>query len=125
MTAPPATPIPHSRFRLPLLGDLFTIDFTSPVLGTTEKLLNTSGGILEQRIFNLSAIAVADAALINEVNDETRWQKHVGPLVEKMRLTLGDGLFTAYNDEHNWRKAHNILMPAFTKTAMINYHERA
>ena len=40
-----------------------------------------------------------------------------------MRLTLGDGLFTAYNDEPNWRKAHNILMPAFTKTAMKNYHD--
>ncbi|OOK65227.1 cytochrome P450 family protein [Mycobacterium kansasii] len=94
------------------------------MLGTTEKLRTSSGGILEQRIFALSAIAVADPALINEVNDETHWQKHVGPLVDKMRLTLGDGLFTAYNDEPNWRKAHNILMPAFTKAAMTNYHER-
>lgn len=124
MTPSAGTLIPHSRFRLPLLGDLFTIDFTSPVLGTTEKLLKSSNGIFEQRIFALSAIAVADAALIDEVNDETRWQKHVGPLVDKLRLTLGDGLFTAYNEEPNWRKAHNILMPAFTKTAMRNYHER-
>lgn len=123
MTSSVATPIPHSRFRLPLLGDLFTIDFSSPVLGTTDKLRKSSAGIFEQRIFALSAIAVADAALIEEVNDETRWQKHVGPLVDKMRLTLGDGLFTAYNEEPNWRKAHNILMPAFTKSAMRNYHE--
>lgn len=124
MTPSAATPIPHPRFRLPLLGDLLTIDFASPVLGTTEKLRASSGGILEQRIFALSAIAVADPALIDEVNDESHWQKHVGPLVDKMRLTLGDGLFTAYNDEPNWRKAHNILMPAFTKAAMTNYHER-
>ena len=124
MTPSAATPIPHPRFRLPLLGDLLSIDFTSPVLGTTEKLRKSSSGILEQRIFALSAIALADAALIDEVNDETQWQKHVGPLVDKMRLTLGDGLFTAYNDELNWRKADNILMPAFTKSAMKNYHER-
>lgn len=124
MTPSAATPIPHPRFRLPVLGDLLTIDFTSPVLGTTEKLGKSSGGIIEQRIFALSAIALADAGLIDEVNNETHWQKHVGPLVDKMRLTLGDGLFTAYNDEPNWRKAHNILMPAFTKTAMKNYHER-
>lgn len=124
MTPPAATPIPHPRFRLPVLGDLLTIDFASPVLGTAEKLRKSSGGIFEQRIFALSAIAIADAALIDEVHDETRWQKHVGPLVDKLRLTLGDGLFTAYNDEPNWRKAHNILMPAFTKTAMANYHEQ-
>ncbi|MDP7732732.1 MULTISPECIES: cytochrome P450 [Mycobacterium] len=123
MTTPTATAIPHSRFRLPLLGDLLTIDFTSPVLGTTDKLRNSTDGIFEQRIFALSAIAISDAALIEEVNDETRWQKHVGPLVDKLRLTLGDGLFTAYNDEPNWHKAHNILMPGFTKTAMKNYHD--
>lgn len=123
MSTSTATAIPHSRFRLPLLGDLLTIDFTSPVLGTTDKLRSSTDGIFEQRIFALSAIALSDAALIEEVNDETRWQKHVGPLVDKLRLTLGDGLFTAYNDEPNWHKAHNILMPAFTKTAMKNYHE--
>lgn len=33
MTQSTAAPIPHARFRLPVLGDLFTIDFTSPVLG--------------------------------------------------------------------------------------------
>ena len=123
MTLPAATPIPHPRFRLPLLGDLLTLDFASPVMGTTEKLRKSGSGILEQRIFALSAIALADTALIDEVNDETLWEKHVGPLVQKMRLTLGDGLFTAYNDEPNWHKAHNILIPAFTKTAMKNYHD--
>ncbi|WP_243706850.1 cytochrome P450 [Mycobacterium marinum] len=123
MTAPTAARIPHPRFRLPVLGDLLTIDFASPVLGTTEKLRNSADGILEQRIFALSAVALGDAALIDEVNDEARWQKHVGPLVDKLRLTLGDGLFTAYNDEPNWHKAHNILMPAFTKAAMKNYHD--
>lgn len=119
----PATPIPHPRFRLPLLGDLFTLDFASPVMGTTDKLRKSSDGIIEQRIFALSAVAISDAALIDEVNDETQWEKHVGPLVQKMRLTLGDGLFTAYNDEPSWRRAHNVLMPAFTKAAMKNYHD--
>ncbi|ORB86053.1 cytochrome P450 [Mycobacterium kansasii] len=123
MTPLTATPIPHPRFRLPVLGDVFTIDFASPVLGTTDKLRKSDGGILQQRIFGLSAIALADTALIEEVNNETRWRKHVGPLVDKLRLTLGDGLFTAYNDEPNWHKAHNILMPAFTKAAMKNYHD--
>lgn len=123
MTSSVSTPIPHSRLRLPVLGDLLTIDFTSPVLGTTEKLSRAEDGIFEQRIFNLSAVALANAELIEEVNDESVWQKHVGPLVEKLRMTLGDGLFTAYNDEPSWRRAHNILMPAFTKAAMTHYHD--
>ncbi|WP_252980112.1 cytochrome P450 [Mycobacterium riyadhense] len=123
MSRPTATPIPHPRFRLPVLGDLFTIDFASPVLGTTDKLRKSGDGTLQQRIFALSAIALSGAALIEEVSDETRWQKHVGPLVDKLRLTLGDGLFTACNDAPNWQKAHNILLPAFTKAAMKNYHD--
>ena len=69
MTLPTATPIPHPRFRLPVLGDLLTIDFASPVLGTADKLSKSDDGIFEQRIFGLSAIALADAALIDEVND--------------------------------------------------------
>lgn len=123
MSPATATPIPHPPFRLPIFGDLLTLDYASPVLGTTEKLNKSEGGIFEQRIFAISAVTLADAALIEEVNDETLWQKHVGPLVDKLRLTLGDGLFTAYNDEPNWHKAHNILMPAFTRTAMKNYHD--
>ncbi len=47
------------------------------------------------------------------------WEKHIGPVTRKLCLRMGDGLFTAYNEESNWRKAHNILMPAFTKTAMV------
>ncbi|WP_204079971.1 cytochrome P450 [Mycobacterium riyadhense] len=41
----------------------------------------------------------------------------------QVALDAGDGLFTAYNDEPNRQKAHNILLPAFTKGAMKNYHD--
>ena len=39
-----------------------------------------------------------------------------------LRLLGGDGVFTAYNEEPNWRKAHELLMPAFTQSAMRRYH---
>ena len=35
-----------------------------------------------------------------------------GPLAI-IRDFAGDGLFTAYNEEPNWAKAHRLLMPAF------------
>lgn len=33
--------------------------------------------------------------------------------LEELRAIAKDGLFTAYNKEPNWGKAHRILMPAF------------
>lgn len=128
MNSPSRTPIrsplslPHPRFRMPFLGDIFTLDFTKPtqrLVGHTRDL----GGIYEQRVFGWPAIIVSDTALINELNDEQRWEKNVGPIIAKLRTIGGDGLFTAFNHEPNWKKAHNILMPAFTKAAMINYHD--
>lgn len=128
MTSAARTPIrtsislPHPRFRLPILGDALTLDFAKP----TQRLVGHTldlGGIYEQRVFGWPAIIVSDTALIDEVNDEQRWEKHVGPIIAKLRPIGGDGLFTAFNHEPNWRKAHNILLPAFTKAAMINYHD--
>ncbi|ORV66893.1 cytochrome P450 [Mycobacterium gastri] len=79
--------------------------------------------MVEERLFNFSIIALADTALIDEVNDETLWEKHTGRLLGKLRTLAGDGLFTAYNHEPNWQKAHNILVPAFARTAMTRYHD--
>lgn len=38
-------------------------------------------------------------------------------------MFVGDGLFTAYTDEPNWRLAHDLLVPAFAKSAMRRYHD--
>lgn len=118
-----ATPIPHPRFRLPILGDLLTIDFAKPTQGLAVETRKLGSGIFEQRIFKVPVIVLADTALIADVNNEDLWEKYLGHSLYKLRSVAGDGLFTAYNDEPNWRKAHNILLPAFTKTAMLNYHD--
>ncbi|MEV0343850.1 hypothetical protein AB0H49_33045 [Nocardia sp. NPDC050713] len=52
------------------------------------------------------------------INDEKHWTKKVGVLFKLMRPIARDGLFTAYNHEPNWSKAHNILSSAFTQEAM-------
>jgi cytochrome P450/NADPH-cytochrome P450 reductase len=36
----------------------------------------------------------------------------------------GRGLFTSETPDPNWRKAHNILLPAFSTEAMRGYHPR-
>lgn len=45
-----------------------------------------------------------------------------GPLRE-IRAFAGDGLFTAFEKEPNWGKAHRILMPAFGPMAMRTYFD--
>lgn len=110
------------RFRFPVIGDLDTIDATKPVQQVTIELGKLGSGMIQQPI-GQPVVFIADTALIDEVNDESRWEKHVGPSLRRLRELLGDGLFTADNDDPNWRKAHDILLPAFTKTAMQRYHD--
>lgn len=123
MTTLDAATIPRPSFRLPILGDLLAVDFTKPVQGLTAHLGRTGNTIFEERLFNVTITALADAAMIEEVNNEAGWEKHTGRVMAKLRPVAGDGLFTAENDEPNWQKAHNILMPAFTKSAMMHYHD--
>jgi cytochrome P450 len=113
----------HTGFAFPNLGDISSLDLARPVQDLTERLRDAGSGMFDQPIGNQPAIFLADTALIDEVNDDIRWEKHLGPSLRRLRTILGDSLFTAYNDEPNWRTAHNILMPAFTKTAMQNYHD--
>lgn len=113
--------LPHPRWRMPIIGDLLTIDLAKPTQGLARDI-TAHNGIVEQRIFDFPVIVLSDTGLINDVNDESRWEKHVGHSLRKLRPVAGDGLFTAYNHEPNWAKAHAILMPAFTKAAMESYH---
>ncbi|MEV0773944.1 MULTISPECIES: cytochrome P450 [Nocardia] len=113
--------LPHPRFRLPLLGDILTTDFAKPCQRLAEQAREL-GPVFEQKLFGYPAIIVTGVEAVEEVNDESRWEKHVGHALIKLRPLAGDGLFTAYNSEPNWAKAHTILAPAFTKSAMANYH---
>lgn len=113
--------IPHPRWRMPIIGDLLTIDLAKPCQGLAKEVAE-HGGIVEQRIFDFPVVVVSRSDLVAEVNDEAVWEKHVGHSLRKLRPVAGDGLFTAYNHEPNWAAAHNVLMPAFSRAAMESYH---
>ncbi|MGH3723158.1 MAG: cytochrome P450 [Mycobacterium sp.] len=116
-----AGPLPHPRFRLPILGDLLSVDLARPVQGLIKEA-RRHDGIFEQLLGSFPFVMISGPALIEDVNNEQFWEKCVGPSMRKMRSVAGDGLFTADSGEANWRKAHDILTPAFTKEAMTNYH---
>jgi unspecific monooxygenase len=113
--------LPHPPRRVPWLGDVLTTDFAKPCQRLVQQAREL-GPVFEQKLFGYPAVIVTGPRAIDEVNNEELWEKHIGHSLMKLRPLAGDGLFTAFNREPNWAKAHNILLGAFTKTAMADYH---
>lgn len=112
---------PHAGTRRPIVGDLGVSDPRSPVLSILTWAADL-GPIFEMQIFRQKFVFVGSAELTAELCDESRFCKAIPPAISALRQYAGDGLFTAYNDEPNWQLAHELLIPAFTKTAMRSYH---
>ncbi|WP_367134952.1 cytochrome P450 [Saccharothrix sp. HUAS TT1] len=113
--------LPHPRWRVPVLGDVLGADRRTPVQGTM-RLGRELGPIFTRRFLDQEVVFVGGADLAADLADESRFAKHLALGVEALRDVGGDGLFTAYNDEPNWRAAHEVLLPAFTQSAMRAYH---
>jgi cytochrome P450 / NADPH-cytochrome P450 reductase len=115
------TGIPHPANRIPVVGDVVGTSPTTPVqdaMRTAREL----GPIFARGFFGREVVFVSGADLVEELSDEKRFAKHVAPSLARVRGIAGDGLFTAYNDEPNWQKAHDILLPAFSLQSMRGYH---
>jgi cytochrome P450 / NADPH-cytochrome P450 reductase len=117
------------------LPDLFTHpEYYLPVVGAdggarggaTDALMDLTrehGPAFAKRMPNgVTIVVVSSLELVEELSDEARFAKRVTPAMVTLRGFAGDGLFTAYNDEPNWAKAHNILLPAFAMDSMRAYH---
>ncbi|WP_328787090.1 bifunctional cytochrome P450/NADPH--P450 reductase [Streptomyces sp. NBC_00273] len=124
MTQPPvltAQAIPQ-RPALPLVGHALALpkgfDATTHLMKEVKEL----GPIYRLRVFDTEAVVVGGLDLVTELADESRFRKNVHPDLVEIRQFAGDGLFTAFNHEANWQKAHDILMPAFSLGAMRDYH---
>ncbi|MDQ1201800.1 cytochrome P450 [Rhodococcus sp. SORGH_AS303] len=116
------SPLPHPPRRLPVLGDVLGVHASTPVQDSVA-LAAQLGPIFERVVLGRRFVIVSGADLVEELSDESRFVKHVAPAVAGLRSIGGDGLFTAYSHEPNWRKAHDLLRPAFTQSAMRSYHD--
>ncbi|MGH1335979.1 MAG: bifunctional cytochrome P450/NADPH--P450 reductase [Aureispira sp.] len=105
-------PIPQNR-PLPLLGNLLELNLKEGMLVNLEKLAQTKGELYRLKLPSSSILVASSYSIINEICDEKRFQKAVTPPLLNIRDFTKDGLFTAYNDEPNWIKAHRILTPTF------------
>ncbi|MEU1130072.1 cytochrome P450 [Streptomyces sp. NPDC005900] len=108
-------------------GEVATVDVTATGLTSTPvqqavELARRHGPLYVRRYHGRESVWASSLELVEELCDETRFAKGVGPALENVRGIAGDGLFTAYDDEPNWAKAHDILLPAFAMNSMRTYH---
>ncbi|MET9499124.1 cytochrome P450 [Streptomyces sp. NPDC006552] len=119
---PHPTPLPPSVTDGVPLVDISATGPGAAPLQQVMGLMREHGPALVRRLHGRDALFVADLGLVTELADETRFGKHIGPALENVRAFAADGLFTAYDSEPNWARAHDILMPAFALGSMRAYH---
>ena len=114
-------PLVHHDDDIPVIDVSNSAGLTAPIQQAME-LARRHGPVFRRRVHGRDALFVTSLDLVTELADEDRFAKWVSPALEAVRAFAADGLFTAYNDEPNWAKAHDILMPAFALGSMRAYH---
>lgn len=112
--------IPQPKTYGPL-GNLPQLDLEQPSQ-SIMKLAFEYGPIFKLKFPTGTGIFISSAELVEDASDESRFDKLVNAPLQKVRSFSGDGLFTSWTKEDNWQKAHNILLPSFSQSAMKGYH---
>lgn len=102
---------------VPYFGNLFSIDRNN-AFQSIKIFFDTYGEIFKLNIIGAESYFVGSAKLLEELCDETRFHKRIGPALAECRYIVNDGLFTAYQGEHRWDIAHRILVPSFGPLAI-------
>jgi cytochrome P450 len=113
-------PLPHPGWRIPLVGDILAIN-PKQKAQVLSKVVTELGGVCEIKSFGYRIVAVSDAQLIKDINNEAHFEKSIGKVSNNLESLGGDGLFTVANENPKWRRAHDILSPAFLKDALFKY----
>ncbi|MDJ0614723.1 MAG: cytochrome P450 [Rhizobiaceae bacterium] len=110
-------PMPEKK---PFVGNMLSVDKDNP-LQSLMDLTRELGPIFRMDMMGKPMVIVSGADLVDELCDESRFDKAVRGALRRVRAIGGDGLFTGDTQEPNWSKAHNILLPTFSRQAMNNY----
>lgn len=106
--------------KAPLLGNVLSVDKDQP-LQSLMDMTRDLGPIIRMDMMGKPMVIVSGHKLVEELCDESRFDKAVRGSLRRVRAIGGDGLFTGDTQEPNWGKAHNILLPTFSRQAMSNY----
>src|ERR1700736_1799893 len=113
------SPIPHPP-KKPVVGNMLSVDSSAPIQHMT-RMARELGPIFWLDMMGTPLVVVSGHDLVDELSDEKRCDKAVKGSLRRVRAVAGDGLFTAYTNEPNWSKEHNILMQPLGKRAMQSY----
>lgn len=117
MTVAASKTIPHPKPHL-FFGNVPDLAIAATPFESLMRLARENGPIFQLHFPRSVLIVVSSQELVNEVCDESRFDKKVQGAVLQERDNAGDGLFTAYTQEPNWGLAHRILTPAFSPMAL-------
>lgn len=105
------------------LGNIPHINTETPIQSFI-KLANEFGEIFRMKLPVGDLLIVSSHELVKELSDSSRFDKVVDKTaLDKVRAFTGDGLFTSETEEPKWKKAHNILLPSFSRTAVRGYFD--
>ncbi len=106
--------------KSPIIGNMLTVDKDRPLQNLME-ITREMGPIFRLDMMGTPLVVASGAHLMDELCDESRYDKAVRGALRRVRSIAGDGLFTGDTSAPNWSKAHNILLPTFGRQAMNNY----
>jgi cytochrome P450/NADPH-cytochrome P450 reductase len=111
--------VPSVEGPLPGAADLAGRPYALPI-----DILGELYGPIFYSDFNdgIRKLYVCSSDLVEELCDETRFDKNLTETLVRVRPLAGDGLFTAYHGEPNWQRAHDVLLPGFSYAGLRNYH---
>jgi cytochrome P450 / NADPH-cytochrome P450 reductase len=113
-------PIPQPP-GYPVLGNLFDVKGAETPIQALMKLARQYGPIFKLHAGPVKLIVVSGFDLVDEICDDRHYDKMLGKALLDRRVVAGDGLFTSWTHEPNWKKAHNILLPTFSMQSMKSY----
>jgi cytochrome P450/NADPH-cytochrome P450 reductase len=112
--------VPRPKNRIPILGDALHIDADHPTRSLMD-LADELGPIYHLVAPGQDMVVVSGGDIVAECLDESRFEKNVPAELVTMREVAGDAIFTSWTQEPAWKKAHNVLLPAFAPQAIKGY----
>jgi cytochrome P450/NADPH-cytochrome P450 reductase len=99
---------------------MLSVDKDQPLQSLME-LSRELGPIFRMDMMGTPLVVASGFSLVDELCNEARFDKAIRGSLRRVRAIGGDGLFTGDTQDPNWAKAHNILLPTFSRQAMNNY----
>ena len=103
--------------RVPFLGTVADVD-PGNTHASFSRLADVYGDMFGFNMVNQHVIIANSHDVMNDLCDTKKFQKKPSGAALEVRNSIGDGLFTAFDEEENWGIAHRVLAPKFGPLAI-------